>query len=86
MGKEEGRKKEIWRRVLRLWGDLERGYMGGVWVRRQRTREKRAAWVHGWGKAETGSSSRDVIAADADILDPLLKSPTCTNKRCLFRL
>lgn len=31
-------------RVLRLWGDLERGYMGGVWVRRRRTREKRAAW------------------------------------------
>lgn len=40
-GQEKGDLEE---RVLRLWGDLERGYMGGVWVRRRRTREKRAAW------------------------------------------
>lgn len=39
-GGERGRqeKGDLEERVLRLWGDLERGYMGGVWVRRQSMR------------------------------------------------
>lgn len=49
MGKMEGfgggerggqEKGDLEERVLRLWGDLERGYMGGVWVR-MRGRGKR---------------------------------------------
>lgn len=48
-GGERGRqeKGDLEERVLRLWGDLERGHMGGVWVRREGMRGRGKRGQHG---------------------------------------